>query len=179
MRLLLGLLLASRTASAPPPRHIFVSPSGSDAASGATLASPFRTVARAAAGVRAARATGAGAVVNLRAGTYAQADGAVLLPITIADGGAVEALVVWRAWAGEDVLLSAGVHIPPTAFTPRPGHPEQLQANLTALGIASLGQLGQWDGPTPTHNDSHTAGPYPAPLQGRRGWNGVQYAQKL
>jgi hypothetical protein len=180
MRHLLQLaLLAACRPTAPAPRQIFVSPSGDDAASGAVLSAPFRTVARAQKAVRAARATapGSGVVVNLRGGTYAQTDGGVLLPLELADSGTAEAPVVWRAWEGEDVLLSAGAHVPASAFTPRAGHLQQLQANLSALGLTDLGQLGQWDGPNPTRNDSHTAGPYPAPLQGRRGWNGVQAAE--
>jgi hypothetical protein len=86
----------------------------------------------------------AGVYVNLRGGVYScQTDGGVLLPLTAADSGAPGAPVVWRAHPGEDVLLSAGLHIPAASFKPRPGHAGQLQANLTALGIEDLGQLGR------------------------------------
>ena len=161
-------------------RSFFVSPRGSDVNDGTAPSAPFKTVGRAQKAVRAARAAApaAAVVVNLRGGTYSRSDGGVLLALELADSGTAEAPVVWRSYPGEDVLLSAGAHVPPAAFTRRQGHLQQLQANLTALGLTDLGRLGQWDGPSPTaHNDSHAAGPYPAPLQGRRGWNGVQAAE--
>ena len=184
MRLLLPALalapaLGPSTRTTAPPLQLFVSTAGDDAASGG-LASPFRTVRRAQAAVRAAAAAGSaagGIAVNLRGGTYSQHDGSVLLALTAADSGTAAAPIVWRAYGGEDVVLSAGLTVPPAAFRPRPGHSGQLQANLTALGLVDLGQIGRWAGPAATHGDGNLTGPFPAPLQGRRAWNGVGMAE--
>ena len=47
------------------------------------------------------------------------------------NSGTATAPIVWRAYGGEDVVLSAGLTVPPAAFRPRPGHSGQLQASGT------------------------------------------------
>ena len=66
------------------------------------------------------------------------------------------------------------VQVPVAAFSPRPGHSGQLQVNLTAVGLTELGQIGRWDSAAPSRNDSSSAGPWPAPLEERMAWDGVQ-----
>ncbi len=151
-----------------------------------TNESPFRTLRRARDAVRALKSRApdgqvpaGGVIVEICEGIYtADVLGDAPLQLSAADSGHEKGTVAWRARPGENVLISSGLSIPAQAFSPRAGHLQQLQVNLTALGLTDLGRLGQWDGPGPSaHNDSHAVGPYPAPLQGRRGWNGVQAAE--
>jgi hypothetical protein len=48
---------------------------------------------------------------------------------------------VYRAADGEDVLVSGGVAIDPTAVSPREGHAGQYEVNMTAMGLADLGTV--------------------------------------
>ncbi len=87
----------------PPSAKIFaVSPSGDDRAEGSTKA-PFRTLPRARDAARAARRRGEDAVVLLRGGRYELAETFVLGP---EDSG-----VQYRAWPGENPVLSGGRRI--------------------------------------------------------------------
>ena len=123
-------------------QQLFVSPSGSDSAAG-SFEQPFRTLRRAQVAARLLTPPGEGPVViNIRGGVYSARDGSVLLELTAQDSGTAKSPRIWRAYGGEDVLLSAGAHIPAASFVPRPAHPNQLQTNLTALGLVDLGNIG-------------------------------------
>jgi hypothetical protein len=131
------------------PRRLFVSPMGDDEATGLSRAYAFRTLSRARDAIRELKAASpggvvppGGVVVELAAGSYTGSTiGAVPLALSLDDSGSAEAPVVWRATQPGSVLISAGLMIPATAFTPRPGHSGQLQANLTALGLHDLGAV--------------------------------------
>lgn len=90
---LLSLLLWSRTSSG---AELVVSPAGDDSGAG-TVASPWRTFAR------AAEAAGPGDVVRFRGGTYAMPEEAVL-----ERSGTPAAPITFAAWAGETPVLDGG-----------------------------------------------------------------------
>jgi parallel beta-helix repeat protein len=116
----------------------FVAPDGSDTATG-TKAAPFRTLLHAQAMTRRLPlATGTRATVYLRAGVFSGPKN-VPLEFTEADRG-----TSWEAFQDEIVLVSGGVMVPESAFTPHPTLPGVTQANLTALGVShsTLGQVG-------------------------------------
>jgi hypothetical protein len=119
--------------------RFFVAPDGSDAATGTKLA-PFRTLYHAQNMARRVPSTGVKprATIYLRAGVYSGPNN-VPLEFTAADSG-----TVWESYQGEEVLVSGGVALPDSAFTPHPKMPGVLQANLTALGVShsSLGIVG-------------------------------------
>ena len=134
-------LLGWLAAAAPPHTSFYVAPSGDDGNAG-TVAAPFASLRRAQLAVRQLKVRG-GAEVVLRGGVYSATGGAVPLELTAEDSGSASAgPVVWRAYEGEEVTISGGVEIPPSAFSPRPGHPGQQQANLTAIGLVELGEVG-------------------------------------
>lgn len=96
---------------------IAVSPSGSDDAAG-TLEAPYRTLARAKARLAELVAAGlpeGGAVVWLRAGTYAL-DAPLVLGA--AESGTAERPVVVRGYPGEVARISGGAALEPSAFHP-------------------------------------------------------------
>eukprot|EP01052_Picozoa_sp_SAG31_P022810 SAG31_NODE_1835_length_7130_cov_6.218746_7_plen_861_part_00 len=118
----------------------FVAPDGADAATG-TKAAPFRTLRHAQSMARRMSSSPGAkprATIYLRAGVYSGPEN-VPLEFTTADSG-----TVWESYQGEEVLLSGGVALPDSAFTPHPTLPGVSQANLTALGVShsALGIVG-------------------------------------
>ena len=72
------------------------------------------------------------------------------------DSGTPGHPVVWRAVEEEQVLISAGLPIPATAFKPwLEGPAGAVMANLTALGIADLGCLAGGGGDKDQHADAN------------------------
>ena len=130
----------STTTTAALTQAFFVAPDGTDTAAG-TLAAPFRTLYHAQNVVRQLPPSiGAEprATVTLRAGVFSGPENAPL-EFTPADSG-----TVWQSYQNEVVLISGGVAVPESAFTPHPTLPGMLQANLTQLGInhSTLGIVG-------------------------------------
>ncbi len=126
--------------------ELFVATDGSDDGPG-TAEAPFATPHRAAQAVRAMKAAGGlpdgGVTVWLRGGTY-YLDAPLALGAD--DAGAEGSPVVFRAYADEDVTLSAGRPVPADAFAPvtdaaildrlvPEARGQVLQADLRALGI--------------------------------------------
>jgi hypothetical protein len=119
---------------------------GSDAASGLTASSAFRSLSRAHAAVATWRATqnalllavGGSAPfgelqVLLRAGDYGP------LHLGAADGGAsADSPVVYAAWPGEQAVVSAGLRVPPSAIKTVP-HPAGGQGSVLHVALAELG----------------------------------------
>jgi hypothetical protein len=65
------------------------------------------------------------------------------------DSGSAGAPVVWRAAPGQHVLVSGGLSIPRSAFTPwNEGPAGAVQANLTQLGLTDLGSFSEGGGDT-------------------------------
>jgi hypothetical protein len=108
---------------------------------------PFRGLAAAQSAVRATLLRSgrhASVTVVLGAGIYTER-----LNLTAADSGTPSSPVVWRATPGANVLVSGGLPIPSSAFTPWPHGPSgSVQANLTALGLHNLGSLSSGGGDT-------------------------------
>lgn len=148
------LALAAVFAGGGPATTLYVSPDGDDAGDG-SLARPFLTLTRARDAVRLIRRPlpPGGVAVHLRAGVHhivASAAATAVLELTAEDSGAADAPIVWRAHHGEEghVLVSAGLPVPTSAFSPvpasfshSPGNSHVLQANLTALGARELGGI--------------------------------------
>ena len=123
---------------------------GSDDADGVTPESAFRTLQKARVGVaefrRISMLPSGGACVIIRAGEY---EGPLYL--TAEDGGdSPDAPVVWKAWEGEEPVVSGGVRVPAAALkvVPHPTlpgtAPKVLHVNLKehlGLGRSDFGSL--------------------------------------
>jgi hypothetical protein len=145
MRTALALVCLAVLMARSPAADFYVSTAGRDDGSGTRAApgdgdGPFATVQRARAAVRARRAEllarGRPVIVEIRGGTYELAETLVFGP---EDSGSVTAPVVYRAAAGESVVLSGGRCIGSWTEV-RPG---RWQASVAGLvqGEAALSQL--------------------------------------
>ncbi len=151
--------LVSASAAAASPIALYVSPAGNDAWSGALAEpnaaksdGPFATPERARDAVRALRKKGlpdGGVVVTLRAGCYERT---TPWELSADDSGTQASPVVYRAAAGEEVVISGGRRI--TGFKPvtdpavlarldEAARGKVLQADLRAQGIADLGGVNE------------------------------------
>ena len=123
---------------------------------------PFRTLVAARDAIRTLRARrcglpASGVTVHLRAGVHKFSQPLHLGP---EDSGTAESPIEYRAYEGEDVLLSGGVAVRASDFRPRPGHPGQMQANLSALGVppAVLALATTITGTMPLHHSPGAGG---------------------
>ena len=135
------------------PLELYVSPGGSDAASG-TFAEPLATLEGAKAVVRALRSSAGlprgGIVVWLRGGVYERT---ATFGLSDVDAGAPDRPVVWRAFPNETVRLVGGTPLDPAWFgtvtdaSPVWGRLDPaaqgnlLQVDLAAHGITDYGAL--------------------------------------
>jgi len=87
-------------------REFFVSPAGNDADAG-TLAQPFATLSQAQQAVRSAPGREP-VTVSLRGGTYYLSEPLVFTP---ADSGTESAPIAYRAYQGEEAVISGGVRL--------------------------------------------------------------------
>ena len=89
-------------------RTIYVSPTGSNAASG-TESSPFKTLAKAQEKVRELKKSGSeGITVILRGGIFSIDK---TLVFGLEDGGNKDRLITWKAYPGETPVLSSGIKL--------------------------------------------------------------------
>jgi len=56
------------------------------------------------------------------------------------DSGTPSAPILYQGRGDGTSVISGGIELPPSAFSPRPGHPNQLQADVSGLGL-SYGNL--------------------------------------
>lgn len=135
------------------PIDLYVSPTGSDAGSGSSVA-PFATLERAQAAIRELKRMpglpAGGVCVWLRGGTYARTS---TFELTAEDAGTPAAPVVWHGMTGENVRVTGAVRLAPSWFSPvtdaspvwsrldpaARGH--VLQADLASHGITNYGKL--------------------------------------
>jgi hypothetical protein len=130
----------------PKPKLFVVSSTSGDDNNPGTNAAPFRTLRRARNAVRTlkSKSIDGGVVVELIAGVYsAEVLGEPPLQLSAVDSGHALGQIIWRARSGDDVLITGGLAIPHDSWAPRPGHPGQVQANLTALGLHDLGAVAE------------------------------------
>jgi hypothetical protein len=78
------------------------------------------------------------------------------------DSGTPGHPVVYEGRADGSSLISGGIEVPPSAFSPRPGHqPHHLQADVSALGLAygnlSGGECTLFPGPAKTRSSTVSA----------------------
>src|SRR2546429_4713575 len=96
-------------AQAATPVNFFVAPNGSDSNAGTSAGSPFQTLGRAQAAVRAVDQSTSGPVtVTLAGGVYRLAN---TLTFTAADSGGAGGDVWWKAAAGQFPVVSGAVRI--------------------------------------------------------------------
>ena len=125
---LLLLLLPSFDSQAPAEAATFsitVSPHGSDSNPG-TETKPVATLAAARDAIRRLRRSGGlrgPAEVVVRRGVYTTPpSGVPVLALTAEDSGTAEMPITYRAYPGEDVVLSAGVQVARKGTNPCPQH---------------------------------------------------------
>ncbi|HTJ66653.1 MAG TPA: right-handed parallel beta-helix repeat-containing protein [Actinospica sp.] len=123
-----GLVAAATTAhAAPAPVSFYVSPTGSDANAGTSAASPFKTLTKAQAAVRAVNQAASGQVtVYLAGGDYRLASP---LTFTAADSG-TNGDIWWRAESGQYPVVSGADRI--TGWTERDTGKDIWEASVPA-----------------------------------------------
>jgi hypothetical protein len=138
LRALLQLLGAVSATSAATTIH--VDPAvGSDASGDGSPQLPYSSVAAARDALRLLRlrsATESGATVLLHEGIHA--------PFALdagLDSGTSEFPIRYGAPPGANAVVSAGVQVPKSAWSPWAGHPNVLTADLAALGLSDFGAL--------------------------------------
>ena len=103
-----GLAMAATAAHAASGVNFYVSPGGSDSNAGTSAGSPFQTLAKAQAAVRAVDQSTSGPVtVNLAGGDYRLTS---TLAFTAADSG-TNGTIVWRAEPGTQPVVSGGAQL--------------------------------------------------------------------
>jgi hypothetical protein len=135
-----SLIAAAAEATAMTTLHV-CSVRGSDSRGDGSAASPFATVTAARDALRALRRGGGGegggaATVLLHEGTHAPF---ALDPAL--DSGTASAPIRYAGAPGANAVVSAGVEVPTSAWTPWAGHPHIVTADLKALGLSNFGSL--------------------------------------
>ena len=130
---------------APPPDAAAAEQHSGTPATDGSANRPFRSLKAARDAARAAlRANTARIDIVLGEGIYTEH-----LQLSALDSGTAAAPVVWRAAPGQKVLVSGGLPIPSSAFTPwAQGPVGAVQANLTQLGLTDLGSFSGGGGDT-------------------------------
>ncbi len=129
------------------PTIYYIATNGSDSNAG-TMEAPFATLEKARDTLRTNKPENGGAIVYLRGGTYSLS---AAFALTAQDSGTAQSPITYRAYGNEKVVLSGGIEIDYSKFTPVTGtmrdklptaaREHVLVGDLSQIGIGSFSQI--------------------------------------